>query len=177
MRVLDRLARPGVRLIGDQVACDQHDGRDHADQRAGDRGEVRQRQLPAQTTTPRQCHGQRPFGWRQTVAHAPDGLDRVAEIAEFLAQTQDRVVDGAVALDCRLAPHRVVQVGAAERAALVAEQQVEQPKLGARELERLAVQPGQVSGRVDDQWTEVQRRGAFGAVGREDLLQALMAPQ
>src|SRR5438034_9200415 len=59
---------------------------------------------------------------RQPIADAPHGLDRVAEIAELLAQAQDGVVDGPVALDGRLAPCGVVEVCPAERAALLAQQ-------------------------------------------------------
>src|SRR5262249_12247301 len=113
----------------------------------------------------------------QPVADSPDGLDGVAERAQLAPQPQDSVVDRTVALDVGLPPDRIVQVRSANRPPAVAQQEVEQLELGSGEVEGLAIQPGQVGGRVDLQRAEPKRRGTLGAVSGKLLPQPLLAPE
>jgi hypothetical protein len=72
---------------------------------------------------------------------------------------------------------RIVQIRTAECAPFVAQQQVQQAEFGARQIDRLTMQAGDVSRRIDEQRTKGQWAGSLGAICREHLLQPFVAAQ
>src|SRR3954469_3682519 len=71
----------------------------------------------------------------EPVADPPDGFDGIFERSQFLAQAEYHIVDRAVAAEQVVAPNRLQQIAAAEGAAGVAEEELQEIELGRGQVD------------------------------------------
>src|SRR3954453_9015499 len=86
----------------------------------------------------------------ESITDAADGFDKLARIAKLLPQALDVDVDGPLQHDGVLANGRVHQLIARERPACLADQDLQQPKLGWRERKLLVLEERPVAVAIND---------------------------